>query len=62
MDDELRLELEALTTVDLECIARTHFMFTDVCAPEIRKQISNEQAAAQEILENRKVAGDGSLR
>lgn len=53
MDDELRRELEALSTDELEDIAGSHFMFADVCAPEIRKQIRNKQAAAQEILDSR---------
>lgn len=46
MNNELTQELEALTKADLESIAGTHFIFADVCPPEIRKQIRNMQAAA----------------
>lgn len=58
MNDALRMELEALSTEDLGDIAGTHFMFADVCPPEIRAQIRNKQATAQEILDSRNVAAD----
>ena len=53
MNDELKLELEALTTDALEEIVGTHFMFSDECPPEIRSFIRRKHGAASEILASR---------
>jgi hypothetical protein len=58
MNDELRHELQSLTTDALENIVGTHFMFKDDCTPEIRSFIRRKHAAAAEILESRKTAAN----
>lgn len=53
MNDELKLELEALTTDDLEGIVGTHLMFQFGTPLELRSIVRRRQTVASEILASR---------
>lgn len=53
MNDELKLELEALTTDDLEGIVGTHLMFQFGTPLELRSFVYRRRAVAREILARR---------